>query len=120
MVGPTVLMVRKGRGKPERWASSANMYVLEKSQQVQTADVLKEASRYFARGDRRKANAIISKQQAALRSESARYQKDEGIQKNSASLMDELKGMVLEAAAPAADMNVMQKSYKSKARKMSR
>jgi Ca-activated chloride channel homolog len=100
--------------------ASANMFVLEKAQKVQTADALKEASVYFGRGDSKKANAVIAKQQAALRSESARYGEDEGIQKNSASLMDELKGMVLEAAAPAADMNVMQKSYKSKARKMKR
>ena len=29
MVGPTVLMVRKGNGKPARWASSANKILLD-------------------------------------------------------------------------------------------
>ena len=100
-------------------ASSANMYVLEKSQQVQTADVLREASGYFARGEAKKANAMIAKQQAALRSDSDHY-KDEEIRENSASLMEDLGEMVQAAEAPAADMSVIQKRYKSRARGLKR
>lgn len=100
--------------------ASANLFVLEKRQKVDTANVLSQVSEYFARGESKKAKELIGTQRDVLVGQAKAHKKDERIQENASALLNALEGLEEAAEAPAADMSVLKKAYKGRGRALIR
>lgn len=99
-------------------AASVTPGVVEKAEQVRTAEAMKAAADAYAAGERERAAAIVAERKQSLSSYAASV--GAAAAPAAARLSAELDDLRAEASAPSADAEVMKKKAKAKARAYAR